>query len=74
MYNKKTCSPHTCHVWVRDILSEELTVISLPARDTELHGLGCVTLSMNICGDTVVVKSLSNRQANLLTLGKYGIA
>ena len=23
VYDRKTCSPHTCHFWVRDILSEE---------------------------------------------------
>jgi len=67
----KTCSPHTCHVWIRDILSEELTAISLSAaRDTELRGLGSVMLSVNICVGIKIVKSLSNCQANLLTLGK----
>jgi hypothetical protein len=54
VYDKKTCSSHTCHVGVRDILSEELTAISLPARVTELHGLGGVMLSMNICVDLLI--------------------
>jgi hypothetical protein len=70
---RKTCSPHTCHVWKRDILSEELTAISLSTGDTERHGLGCVMLAVNICVDIKVVKSFSNCQANLLTLGKQSI-
>jgi hypothetical protein len=61
----KTCSLHTCHVWVRDILSAELTAVSLPARLTAPRGLGCFVLSVNICVGLKVVKSLSNFQSNL---------
>jgi hypothetical protein len=70
VYDTKTSSPQTCHVWVRDILPEELTAISLPVRDTEPRGMGFVMLSTNICVDTKVVKSLSNFQANLLNSRK----
>jgi hypothetical protein len=64
VYDRKTCS-HTCHVRLRDVLSEELTAISLPVGVTELRGLGRVMLSVNICVDLRVVRSLADSQTTL---------